>query len=347
MGRPPGCRVRADRGPAAQRERIAGGRAGPCTGLAIIVALVVSLLAAAPVEAQPEGALPRGDLAVAVDDPGPEQALTQRIAVWRLDALGMDAELVARLETLFRMELDRLAAQPLPTRREIDRAIAGSRELRECSGDDRCLVQIGKKIGVDVVVTGSVAALGDSYTLNIKAVEVGSGKQLRRIATDPLRGSPDELIEAVRVAAYRLLAPNQLHGSVIVLSDLVGATVSLDGKVVGKTPLPAPVAKLALGRHALHVEADGYLPFDDTLDVRFQKSTRVVVRLAARGGDGQPVSALPQPRDRRADGPWYTSPWGYVAVGAAAVLVGATVGWALGDDDVTDCSGSAPSGACP
>jgi hypothetical protein len=328
MGRPRGCRHRAWNATAA-------------------AALLAVIAGGAPASAQPAPSS-QGEVAVTADDPGPEQALTQRIAVWRLDALGMDAELVARLETLFRMELDRLASRPLPTRREIDRAIAGQRELRDCSGDDRCLVQIGKKVGVDVVVTGSVAALGDSYTLNIKAVDVGSSKLLRRITTEPLRGSPDELIEAVRVAAYRLLAPDQLHGSVVVLSDLVGATVTLDGKVVGKTPLPGPLARLPLGPHALHVEADGYLPFDETLAVRFQKSTRVVVRLAARRDDGTTgAQPLPRPVRQRADGSWYTSPWAYVAVGAAAVLVGATVGWALGDDDVIDCTGDMPSGACP
>jgi hypothetical protein len=132
------------------------------------------------------------------EGPGPEEALTQRIAVWRIDALGMPPELVARLETLFRMELDRLATRPLPTRMQIDKAVGGA--LANCSGDDRCIADIGKRVGVDVMVAGSVAALGDSYILNIKAVDVQSAKQIRRIATDPLRGSPDELIEAIRVA---------------------------------------------------------------------------------------------------------------------------------------------------
>ena len=39
-----------------------------------------------------------------------QEAIDQKLAVWRFDALGIDPELVARLETLFRMELDRLDA---------------------------------------------------------------------------------------------------------------------------------------------------------------------------------------------------------------------------------------------
>jgi len=278
--------------------------------------------------------------------PGPEEALTQRIAVWRIDALGMPPELVARLETLFRMELDRLSTHPLPTRRAIEEAIGRSR-IRNCSGDDRCVAEIGKKVGVDVMVTGSVAALGDSYILNIKAVDVASGKQIRRIATDPLRGSPDELIDAIRVAAYRLLAPDQLHGSLIILTDLVGAEVSFDGKPVGKTPLPGPLVKLPIGPHKLQVRAEGYVPFDDQVEVRFQKSTRVVVRMVTRdaptGTTGPIGSRVVQTGGARH---WYTSPWMYVAVGAAAIVVGGVVGHELGKQSVVDCTGDMPPAVC-
>ena len=293
-----------------------------------------------PAPAPPSGA-PAGDAG-----PGPEEALTQRIAVWRIDALGMPPELVARLETLFRMELDRLSTHPLPTRRAIDEAIGRSR-YRNCSGDDRCVAEIGKKVGVDVMVTGSVAALGDSYILNIKAVDVASGKQIRRIATDPLRGSPDELIDAIRVAAYRLLAPDQLHGSLIVLTDLVGAKVTLDAKPVGKTPLPGALTKLPIGPHRLRVQAKGYVPFDDQVEVRFQKSTRVVVRMVTRDAPTGPAGPIGN-RIVKTGGRrhWYTSPWMYVAVGAAAIVVGGVVGHQLGKQKVVDCTGDMPPGVC-
>lgn len=176
-----------------------------------------------------------------------------------------------------------------------------------------------------------------------------TGKQLRRIATDPLRGSPDELIEAVRVAAYSLLAPDQLYGSIAVLSDIVGATVSLDGKPAGKgkasmTPLPGPVAKVPLGKHVLKVEAKGYLPFEEEVEVRFQKSTRVVVRLAP----AEPVvdDGKPKVVEREGKRPWYTSTWAYVGAGVAAVVIGAVVGWAMGKDEVVSCIPPADDPRC-
>jgi hypothetical protein len=153
---------------------------------------------------------------------GPEAALDQKIAVWRFDALGIENELVARLETLFRMELARLSKNQLPTRREIERAVTS--EQQNCTGEERCLAAIGKKIGVDVVITGTVGAMGSSYVLNIKAVDVATQKLIKRIDSDPLRGSPDDLIEGVRVAAYRLLAPAQLHGSIQIQTDLANTS---------------------------------------------------------------------------------------------------------------------------
>lgn len=258
----------------------------------------------------------------ALAQPAASAGRAQRLAVWRFDALGIEAELVARLEVLFRSELARLAAAPIAGQREIERKITG--ELAQCTGEDRCLAAIGKRLEVDIVVAGSVGALGDNYLLDIKAVEVGAGRQIARVTTEPLRGTPDELIESVRVAAYRLLAPEQVHGSIVILSDLLGGEVSLDGKRVGTTPLAAPLDRLPVGPHVVRVAAAGFAPFEEQVEVRFQKTARVEVRLVAVPG------AVPRtPPPRRAAKPWYTRPWALVAIGAGAVAAGALVGYEL------------------
>lgn len=304
-------------------------------------ARAIAALAAAAVIAGSAPAAVRAQPAPPADEVLPEEALTQKLAVWRIDALGMETALVTRLEALFRIELDRLASAPMPGRREIEQAIAGDRELARCGGEDRCLAAIGKKLGVDVMITGSVAAMGDNYILNIKAVDVGKGTQLRRIATDPLRGSPDELIDAIRVAAYRLLAPDQLHGSIVILTDLLGASVAVDGKVIGATPLPGPIAKVPLGEHVLRVSAKGYTPFEDKVVVRFQKATRVVVRLVVAPGDPEGVGA---PRlIARPARPWYSSKWVYVGAGVVAIAAGLAIGYQAMKPASVDCTSP---GAC-
>jgi hypothetical protein len=309
--------------------------AGVVRRLTTFAVLAAALASARFAAAQPTGQPP-------APETGPEQAITQRIAVWRCDALGIEPELVARLETLFRMELDRLAKQPMPTRREVERAVTA--DQRECTGEEKCLGAIGKKLGVDVMVTGTVGALGDSYVLNIKAVDAGTAKQLTRIQSDPLRGSPDDLIEGVRVAAYKLLAPDQIHGSIQIQTDLVGAEVKLGGKTLGKTPLPrlGVIGRLALGKHRLRVAAAGYAPFEEDVEVRFQKVSQVVVRLLPSDrviGTGQVTRV-----ERR---PFYTRTWFLVGVGVAAAAVGAYAGWRAGTVDcVRIVNGRPDPGGC-
>ncbi len=268
----------------------------------------------------------------------PARALTQSIAVWQMDALGIEPEIVARLESLFRTELERLSGQPLPSRREMNRKLR--RRLRRCDGSTRCLAAIGKKVGVDLVVSGNIAQLGDSYVVNLKVIDVANKTEVRRIASDPLRGNADELIEAVRVAAYRLVAPNELHGSIAVLTDLVGADVTINGKSVGKTPLKQQLSALELGELTLRVTADNHTPFEEKVRVRFQKTTRVVVRLIKAPPVPIVVAPVDPNKTRPSPNRWYNSTWFYVTVGVSAVLLGGYVGYELAHDEVIDCSAS-------
>jgi hypothetical protein len=57
-----------------------------------------------------------------------------------------------------------------------------------------------------------------------------------------------------------------LVGSVKVVASEDGATVGVDGAVVGTTPL-AEALRLDLGEHQLHVEKAGFTPYDQTFQV--------------------------------------------------------------------------------
>jgi hypothetical protein len=301
-----------------------------------LLLLALLLARAAPAPAAPDPST--GPLMPAGQAPA-AGGLGRSIAVLGFDALGMDASKVARLEALFRIELERLSGAPAPSPREIARAL-GSSPLARCGGETACLAAIGKKLGVALVVSGNVAELGDSYVINIKVVDAQSARELRRIASDPLRGNPDELIEAVRVAAYRLLAPERLLGSISILADISGAEVRLDGRPVGHTPLVRPLGRLPLGQHRLEVKEEGYSPFAQTVQVRFQKTTRVEVRLLA--DPTRPRLDLGASRAAAAgEGPrWYGSTWFLIGAGVAAVVVGGLIGRAVAHDDVVDCSAS-------
>ncbi len=265
-----------------------------------------------------------------------QPASSPSVALIGFDALGMDQERVQRLETLFLKELERLTNRSVPSRRAISKL---NRRLQNCDGANKCLAAIGAALQVEFVVAGSVAELGDSYVLNIKAISSATGDELRRIESDPLRGKPDELIEAIRVAAYRLLAPEELKGSVSVLADRKGALVEIDSVAVGTTPLAKPISGLALGRHSLRVSAGEFGAFESEVDVRFQKTTRVEVNLLDLRIKAEPSNTGNEPTIVVKDAPkrWYQKTWFLASAGIGAVVVGALVGSQLQGDSIIRC----------
>jgi hypothetical protein len=188
------------------------------------------------------------------------------------------------------------------------------------------------------VVTGNVGGLADSYVVNLKLVDAEGDRELRRVSAT-LRGSPEELIDEIRVAAYRLVAPEKLVGSIAVLSDVPGALVQLDGATQGVTPLAASIGGISVGVHGLAVSRDGFTPFHEEVPVRFEKTTQVVVHLSA--------TTLAARRALRAatQTPIYARWWFWSAIAASAVVTGVGIGFGVGRQAPVDCS--AKGASCP
>ncbi len=247
-----------------------------------------------------------------------------KLAVFRIDPLGVDPQIVARLEGLFRIELGRLADAAMPSALEVEAALRRQPGLQGCTGEVACLVRIGKLLGVEQIISGNVGGLGDSYVVNLKLVSVSESKEVRRIQ-EPISGTPDELIDAVRVAAYGLVAPDRLRGALVILADQPGAEVYLDGTLMGKTPV-STLHGLALGTHALRVSKPGYVDVVEQVRVRFQKTAQVVVKLQvprARPGGAAAPRKVVRPV------PWYTRWWFWVTVGVLAAGTGAALGYGV------------------
>jgi hypothetical protein len=186
-------------------------------------------------------------------------------------------------------------------------------------------------------VSGNVGGLADSYIVNLKLVDE-TGHELRRVSAT-LRGSPEELIAEIRVAAVQLVAPEQLVGRIEVLSAVPGAQVTLDGAPVGTTPLLGPLDKIAAGTHRVAVTRDGFSAYEEDVPVRFEKTTQVVVRQQA-------MSKAAQRAERRRLGlepPLYTRGYVWTGVAVGAVAAGLLVGFLVPKQHPHDCA----KGGCP
>jgi hypothetical protein len=254
-------------------------------------------------------------------------------ALFRLDPLGIDPDIVSQLERILRVEVARVVGKELPSARAVNDVAARDPKLANCTADPSCLVPLARALKVTRVVAGNVGGLADSYVVNLKLVD-DNGKELRRVSAT-LRGSPDELISEVRVAAIRLIAPERLVGNIAILSDVPGANVALDGNNVGKTPLPAPLVNLPTGVHQLSVMRDGFSPFAEDVPVRFEKTTQVVVRQSAMSAAAKKAERR---REHAADTPIYARWYFWAGMTVAAVGTGLAIGYLVPKQTAVDCT---------
>jgi hypothetical protein len=200
------------------------------------------------------------------------------------------------------------------------------RRLRRCQGANRCLAKIGRKLRAKYIVSGTLASLGQDYVIRLKMVSCRTRKTVRGIA-EVLSGKKDQLIEAVRVAAYRLLSPEKLTGSLQVLVNIAGATIYLDGKRIGVSPLRSAISKLSVRQHTLRITHPDHLDFIRKVRVRFQKTRIVRVKLKKpRLGHTGPLKGPLPPVVRDHPTPWYSKWWFWTIVGVVAAGAGAAAG---------------------
>jgi len=139
------------------------------------------------------------------------------------------------------------------------------------------------------------------------------GFQPARHAVETRSGSSGEL--------RLVLTRTPTNGTVRVTSEVVPATVRLDGTRVGEVPIDVPVP--AGGRHELTVDAgDGWQPWRQTVQVR--EGHLVSVHAIPKPGSSAPAIApapgpVAPPVDEP-DAPEASFNWGWVTLGTAVAL---------------------------
>ena len=195
-------------------------------------------------------------------------------------------------------------------------------ELRACDGELLCLVALGQLMSADYTVFGEVGGLGNAQVIYLKLVDVKAAREVRSTVLE-LDGTRAADVEA-RAAATRLFAPARYVGELVLASNVVGASVYVDGELVARTP-SRPVA-LPVGSHALRVTHPEFRDFVRFVEIGFAGREQVDVQLVpydavsgdirrtGQGGAGGfgPGGVAPTPWYRR----WYT-----VAGGAAVLLL--------------------------
>jgi PEGA domain-containing protein len=285
----------------------------------------------------------------------PAAKVTGKVAVAPLATLGAEATSSSTREVQGQIEkaLSAVPDSQIVDAAAIQKEIKKSKKqgLKACDGEMGCLAELGGLVGASWVVYGELGGLGDVQVVYLKLIDVGAAREVR--STTLQLGGEIPAAAAARAAAFRLLAPERFLGRLALDIDLAGASVYVDGKRVGKSPLAAQ--QLAVGTHALRVTHPEYRDFVRFVDVEFDAETKVAVGMTqfpvvstdlqhdASGKSDKGGAAVVY--EGQEPTPWYRE-WYAVAGFGAVVLVGTAVVVGLAVDGL-DVDGERTVGGRP
>jgi hypothetical protein len=212
--------------------------------------------------------------------PGQTRSSPTHVAVLELASLGLPEEMRRNLQILLNNSIRTMDNIQTIGTLDVQMMLQGPKyaELNKCGGGPDCAARIGRAVGADVVVFGTLANIGDNFSLNLRAIVAASGQEVGRQKVE-VSGSRDVLIPAIRLAAFRLLAPEQVHGALMIDTNVDGVMISIDGKNFGTTPLTRPIERLHEGEHVVVVTRDGYTTQTQNLTIRPFETTRLRLQL--------------------------------------------------------------------
>ncbi len=242
---------------------------------------------------------------------------TQRLAVLKITAQGAPADVAETLTNVVTEQAGRTPGFSAISQAELSSLLGVERQkqLLGC-GDQSCLAEIGGALGARLVLSGSLGKVGESYILQLQLLDTQKA-QIRDRESRTITGQQSELITAARDLTNRVLTgkPLDTTGKIKFAITPSGAKVVVDGKLVGTAPLDAPVV-LEQGTHRVHVEADGYVPFDAALDAVASQTLFNSIDL---------VSTAPLVSGSR-HGTQAALGWAAIGIGLAAAAAGITCG---------------------
>ncbi len=238
------------------------------------------------------------------------------VAVLDLKASGGAEASAAALATMLTAEVSALSGWRAVSRNELKSIIAHQADalLMGCS-DVTCSGDIARLVSAKRILTGEVSRLEGAVALSLTLIDT-SEEEPRIAARQEVawRGREDELLLLARPLVQRLFDAEHAaeHTGTIEVFAVEGATVLVDGREVGKTPLE-PLRGLPTGAHTVRLQKDGYKPLAVDVVVARNESTLARVDLI---------------EEALTDQPWFWAAAGGVVLVAGGAAAGITT-WAV------------------
>jgi hypothetical protein len=236
-----------------------------------------------------------------------KKAKLVRSLVLPLQVKGLDRDTAKRVGQTFGKtlvgELKSLGLFKLLMGKKVSRSLKRLKKkkilVKGCHTKRRCIRSIGKNFKAKILFHMQVAKAKDGITLTVRALDVRSGKALRK-AVEFTNGETEDVKRAALWAGRKVASPMistllKGKGRLKVSCSEGGADLYLNGRSFGKRTNKS--FKVGAGVFDIKVKKDGFEPFHDVVVVRPKQEMVVTAKLKSLGGDAAALVAAVKPGD--------------------------------------------------
>jgi len=198
------------------------------------------------------------------------------LAVLDLDAKGLEKTQAEILTNRLRSHVVSLGIYEVVERQKMQEILDEQEfQLSGCT-TDACAVEVGQLLGVQKMISGSIGAIGKVYTVELRLLDVETGK-IERSATYDFQGELEILLmEGMHNALLKLLGLMDMPtatavsiynktGMLILNSIPEGAEILIDGKPSGTTP--SKIEKVPAGLRTVVLKKADYQQFTTFINI--------------------------------------------------------------------------------
>lgn len=234
----------------------------------------------------------------------------EQVVMMPLSSLGSAEQARRAVQQILVREVRKLLQQRLLAPKQLaERHPRIATLTASCRGDVGCLLEVVGARGLDGLMVGNVAGLGENRAINLKLYDVTEADVVRT-TSEKASGEEKELIRRIRKAAVEILAPARYTGTLVLDAKQPQVQISLDGKLLGTTPLAESRYAVPVGQHAIEATGDGRVPFESMIEIAYGETKPITIRLPKNqllvGGDT----------------PYYARWWTWVLAGVGVVGLG-------------------------
>jgi hypothetical protein len=139
-----------------------------------------------------------------------------RIAVYTLENTGVDVRVARLVDRFLLVELRKLAAVNVIGMEEIQQMLdhEAAKQLMGCSADESCLAEIAGSLGVDEIITGNLARVGDEHIIGLRRIDQHQAAVTGNVSRRLVAESGEEFLAAIGPAIAELYPDRVLRAGV-------------------------------------------------------------------------------------------------------------------------------------